>query len=352
MIRDNRENDINYNIDIDLALSYICDILDEESKKISIINDDVKKLEDRVNHYSNLKYEEEKKRNDSKYYFVTSDSNSNDLYNNELDKIIDKIKGELAIIINKYKKCEIKLNKVKYIEQTIYQYKISSSNKNADKNSEIGLQILETQELERSRIARDLHDSTIQSLTSLIHRTELCTRLLDIDVIRTKLELVSMTNSLRTIINDMRNIIYNLKPMSLEDLGLRATVTKFLDGINKVKPIQTELIVMQEEKELSDIANLTLFRVIQEACNNIIKHAEADRIIITLDYQVNNIIVKICDNGKGFCIDKEESEKKETGHGLGISIMKERVILLSGDMKIETKLGKGTIIIINIPINN
>ena len=77
-----------------------------------------------------------------------------------------------------------------------------------------GLKLLETQEIERKRIARELHDSTVQNLTNLVHKTELCTKLVDLDPIRAKLELQTMINTIKTTINDMRNIIYDLRPMS------------------------------------------------------------------------------------------------------------------------------------------
>jgi two-component system sensor histidine kinase DegS len=79
--------------------------------------------------------------------------------------------------------------------------------------------ILQTVESERQRIARDLHDSTVQSLTSLTHKTELCLKLMDVDPIRCRLELTSQGKILKDIINELRNMIYNLRPMSFDDIG-------------------------------------------------------------------------------------------------------------------------------------
>jgi two-component system sensor histidine kinase DegS len=90
-----------------------------------------------------------------------------------------------------------------------------------------GLSLLEAQEIERQRIARDLHDTTVQNLTSMVHKAELCIKLIDIDTVRAKLELNTMSNTIKTVINDMRGIIYNLKPMTLDDLGLTITVKRY-----------------------------------------------------------------------------------------------------------------------------
>ena len=98
--------------------------------------------------------------------------------------------------------------------------------------------LLETVEGERQRIARDLHDSTVQSLTSLLHKTELCLKLLDIDPIRCKLELTSHGKILKDIINELRNMIYNLRPMSFDDIGFNITVERALDKLKNANNIR------------------------------------------------------------------------------------------------------------------
>ena len=98
--------------------------------------------------------------------------------------------------------------------------------------------LLETVEGERQRIARDLHDSTVQSLTSLLHKTELCLKLLDIDPIRCKLELTSQGKILKDIINELRNMIYNLRPMSFDDIGFNITVERALDKLKNANNIR------------------------------------------------------------------------------------------------------------------
>lgn len=243
------------------------------------------------------------------------------------------------IIVDNYKS-------IPMVETRAVQYK--------EKNSEIykGLQILQTQELERKRIARDLHDSTVQNLTSLIHKTELCSKYVDIDSIRTKLELEIMKKTIRTTINDMREIIFDLRPMSLDDLGLIPTIERYIEQIMQTNDIKINFTYMNDKNDINSIINFTLFRIIQEACNNVIKHANASDINIALTYNDSVIKLLIEDDGVGFDISEQMEESCKSSTNFGLSIMKERVYLLSGQIHIESKKNKGTIINIKVPLNS
>jgi Signal transduction histidine kinase len=262
-----------------------------------------------------------------------------DNFNQQKANIEGKINGIQNALhcINNYHKC--------YEEN-----KKSEIQANEKRINENGLEILEAQEVERQRIARELHDSTVQNLTSLVHKSELCIKLIDIDAIRAKLELNSMSNTLKVVINDMRGIIYNLKPMTLDDLGLTVTVQRFANRIMNLNSIQVKVIANEETSNILSVIKLTLFRVIQEACNNTIKHAQANLIIIDINYQEDKINVAIKDNGIGF--NKEEISKRGTEQqsSFGLSNMKERISLLSGALDIISDLGSGTIVTISVPI--
>jgi two-component system, NarL family, sensor histidine kinase DegS len=216
-----------------------------------------------------------------------------------------------------------------------------------------GLKLLEIQEIERKRIARELHDTTVQNLTNLVHKTELCTKFVDLDPIRAKLELQTMISTIKTTINDMRNIIYDLRPMSLEDLGLVITVKRYIKQFIDSTKIKVVLNVEDEKPINSDIIDLTLFRIIQEACNNVLKHAQATVINIDLKYNENSIELVIEDNGCGFDqqINKEEQDGlNDPLSGFGLSMMKERVGLLSGKLEITSIIDKGSRICVCVPI--
>ena len=224
-------------------------------------------------------------------------------------------------------------------------------------SDEIRMKFLNIQEAEKNRIARDLHDTTVQNLTSLVHKTELCMKLVDMDSVRTKLELQTMINTLKDSINELRHIIYGLKPMSLDDFGLVTTIKRFIEQLNLENgPKFTLNVEGFESKEIEPIVNLTLFRIIQEGCNNAIKHANAENVEIFLEYVDNFINLIIIDDGVGFnSYSNNSNSDKDNLTGFGISIMKERTYLLSGRFFIDyadTKNGKGTKIVVIIPLND
>ncbi|WP_097015082.1 sensor histidine kinase [Anaerocolumna aminovalerica] len=230
-------------------------------------------------------------------------------------------------------------------------YDLNSINLNQI-DSSFGISALESYENERKRIARDLHDSTVQNLTNLIYKTELCTKLIDIDSVRAKLELQTMIRTIKGTIADMRNIIYDLRPMSLDDLGLVSTIEKYINEKKSSHNVNIEFKVNEEKYDVLPIINLTIFRIVQEATNNAIKHGKAKKILIDLFYDDDSIVLTINDNGIGF---NESSPKVSDGKinsGFGLSIMKERVLLLSGQLNIESGYNKGTKIKVVVPIRN
>lgn len=215
-----------------------------------------------------------------------------------------------------------------------------------------GVSILETQELERKRIARDLHDSTVQNLTNLVHKTEFCSKMIERDTIQVKLELMTMLENIRHTIDDMRKIIYDLRPMSIDDLGLIPTVQKLVEDNKKVYPnVNVKISIKSEvdEMDLSSVVSLTIFRIIQEACNNMYKHANASEVYIDFQFQEDFIIVTVKDNGVGFV--REELENKDkTKSGFGLSIMQERAQLLGGILEIQSVPNEGTTIRLEVPL--
>ena len=144
------------------------------------------------------------------------------------------------------------------------------------------LKLLETQENERQRISRELHDSTVQNLTSLVHKTELCSKLIDMDKVRCKLELNIMSKTLRDIINDTRNMIYNLRPMSFDDIGLEVTIERALEKLESSETKKINFSVVGESYKINPVIGITLLRIIQEACSNAIRHADCSRIVCSV----------------------------------------------------------------------
>lgn len=211
--------------------------------------------------------------------------------------------------------------------------------------------ILETQEMERQRIARELHDSIVQNLTGIVHKLELCTKLMDMDTVRCKLELQTLSKTVRKIIEEMRQVIYDLRPMSLDDIGLPVTLEQEVDKLKRTGEFMVDYKIEGTVEKLSSLISLTILRIVQEACNNIRKHANAEHISILLTYEPEKINVQIKDDGCGFDVNEIKHLHREDSSGFGISMMKERVYLLSGRIEIKSIKSEGTIITVQIPID-
>lgn len=209
----------------------------------------------------------------------------------------------------------------------------------------IGIKILEEQELERKRIARELHDSTVQNLTTLIHKTELCSKLIDIDPIRAQLEMHMMSEMIRSTVNEMRDIIFDLRPMALDDLGLTVALERFATQAMMQHEVKVGLNVKGKEKNLLPVVKTTLFRIITEACNNAIRHGKTDKVTVFLNFEKKSFYARIEDRGCGFEINEDVIKAKN----FGISIMEERTHLLKGSFHIQSEPGMGTAVEVKVP---
>lgn len=246
--------------------------------------------------------------------------------------------------------------------------KISCSNQNENKSKDSSLyhfeafgldefdyagfrlRILETQELERKRIARDLHDSPVQNLTAMVHKVDLCTRIIDSDPIRCKIELLNITKNMKNTINEMRRIIYDLRPMALDDIGLETALARELKRIERQCNIQIDFSYEGYLDHIESTVSSTLFRIVQEACYNAVKHGECVLIKVKLNVTDNIITVIIEDNGIGFDMNGNKVTEKNQNQGFGLTTMKERIFLLSGKLTITSSVGNGTQIMVSIPI--
>lgn len=204
------------------------------------------------------------------------------------------------------------------------------------------------QQTDRKRISSELHDTTVQNLTMLLHKTEYITKLMDKDIIGAKLELQVMENVLRQSISELREIIYNLRPMSIDDLGLTVSIERYLNELeleNESIDFEFELIG-EEPGNINSVINITVFDILKEICNNLKKHASATKVKVKLAYSNRKMELLVIDNGIGFDTKKTLTLNKK----FGLSIMKERVDLLSGMMQIDSKTGIGTSIKIIVPL--
>lgn len=215
-----------------------------------------------------------------------------------------------------------------------------------EKSFDNNLAVMKILAEERQRIARDLHDTSLQNLTHLMHKIEISMLFIDQDPVRAKLELAVVNKNLKEVINDIRNTVFNLRPMVLDDLGVKAAFERLLAQFNMDRRYELELDIENVSCE-NELVLLTLYRVVQESLNNIRKHSDADRICFSCRKKNDCCVIIVEDNGKGFT--QEDVERKENKH-FGISLMRERVELVDGRFEIISEINVGTKVKIEIPL--
>ena len=263
----------------------------------------------------------------------------------QLEESVRKNKIEIVDLGVKISELENVIKAARENERLLFSKHIEQSDDKIYKRN-----ILEIQEIERQRIARDMHDTVVQNLTSLIHKIEVCDKIGDVDPVRCKLELRFMKNIIRETIQDLREIIFDLRPFSLEEISLEDAIERELLKIRSFGIVNISYEVEGKSDNLSHIISLTVFRVIQEVCNNVLKHAQANNITVKLSYMKEILQLSIKDDGQGFDVNAVNHFERIDNSGLGISMMRERVYLLSGKVEITSKPGEGTEVIIRVPI--
>ena len=209
----------------------------------------------------------------------------------------------------------------------------------------LSTQLLEVQESERKRIAGDLHDGIGQSLSAIKFGVETVVDRLENEATRSTVEtLQSLIPMLQDAIEDVRKTVMNLRPSMLDDLGILATISWFVRQFQNVySGIRVEEQVNVRETDVPDVLKTNIFRVLQEAANNIAKHSSADRFSVFLSKKNNLLELVIKDNGRGFDPDSV-LETEDIAGGFGITSMKERTELSGGLFSIESVKGTGTTI--------
>lgn len=209
---------------------------------------------------------------------------------------------------------------------------------------DINYLILNIKEKECQRIAKDLHDVSLQNLSYLIHKIELASLFIEKDPVRAKLELATVEKGMRQIIEEMRKTVFNLHPVSFEDLGFKVTMERIIDVTDQ----EHNFFIEKDIEDVSCENKLILLSIIKlatECCNNAVKHSCGNKIFVSLKSKDRKLILKVSDNGKGFDVN-EMCAKDEH---FGILFMKERVYLMNGKINIDSS-DNGTVVEIEIPV--
>jgi two-component system sensor histidine kinase DegS len=210
------------------------------------------------------------------------------------------------------------------------------------------VRIIEAQEQERQRLVRQLHDGPAQSLTNLILQAEICERVFDSDTERARHELSELKTAVTGTFQKVRDYMFDLRPMMLDDLGLIPTLRRYVDHYNEKSGVPATLTVTGTERRFASYKEVVIFRVVQELLTNVRMHSHATRAQIFLDVSEDLVQATVEDNGSGFNVSEVLNAAQQKG--IGLSTLRERVAMLGGDMRIDSAIGRGTKVTLQMPI--
>ncbi|MBP2633379.1 MAG: degS [Firmicutes bacterium] len=226
---------------------------------------------------------------------------------------------------------------------------VATQMENVSQDKLFGPLVIKAQEDERLRVSREIHDGPAQLMANVIYRSSACERLIDKDIEKAKVELRELREQIRICLSETRKIIFDLRPMILDDLGLIATIHYFINKMEQRVGLRVEFNVIGDEIKVAKHIEISLFRVIQEALNNVCKHAGVDVAKVVIEYNSEYISVVIEDAGSGFNMQDVDSTRPESDC-YGLLGMEERVKILKGQFLVDTKVFQGTKIRVLVPL--
>lgn len=214
----------------------------------------------------------------------------------------------------------------------------STSSMSSSKNPLMSVEMLvNAQETERQRLSRQMHDGPAQALSNFILQTEIAMRLMDVDAGQARDELNSLKTSAMSTFQKVRNFIFELRPMMLDDLGLVPTVRRYSEAFKEQAGLDVNVTVTGNERRLEPYLEIMLFRAVQELLGNAARHSQGTFVKVNLDLGEDRIRVSVDDNGRGF-----DPESVQQGSSLGLKLIRERAEMLGGSFEIDSAPGKGT----------
>lgn len=210
--------------------------------------------------------------------------------------------------------------------------------------------IIQAQENERLRISLQMHDGPAQSMSNLVLRAEICQRMLDRDAEMARAELSGLKTAINGTLQDVRRFIFELRPMTLDDLGLVPTLRRYIQQYTDKSKVDVNFMAPNLDSRLPPHYEIAIFRFVQEALTNVSKHANASQVRVVVDNTGNSIHVSVEDDGSGFPLN-EVMDENSGRRNLGISTMRQQAeSLLNGEFGIESAIGRGTRVAAVIPL--
>jgi two-component system sensor histidine kinase DegS len=204
--------------------------------------------------------------------------------------------------------------------------------------------IIQAQESERQRLSRQMHDGPAQALSNFILQTEIAMRLLDVDAAQAREELNNLKASAMSTFQKVRNFIFELRPMMLDDLGLAPTIKRYGDTFKEQTGMDVNITLTGQERRMESYIEVMIFRALQELLGNAARHSQATMLKVLVDISDSVVKVNVDDNGKGF-----NPEILTQGNSLGLNLIRDRVEMLGGSFEMDSVIGKGTRVTFTVP---
>lgn len=221
---------------------------------------------------------------------------------------------------------------------------ISSGKSSSASTIETVEMMIRAQEAERQRLARAMHDGPAQALSNFILQIEIAVRLFDLDQAKAREELSGMKTAATSTFQKVRDFIFELRPMMLDDLGLAPTISRYVEAFKEQSGIDVRVMISGLEQRLESYLEVMIFRAVQELLSNVARHSQASQVKMQIDASDMNVRVSVEDNGKGFDVDT----LSEQG-GMGLKVIRDRVEMLNGVMEINSAIGQGARVMFHVP---
>ncbi len=205
--------------------------------------------------------------------------------------------------------------------------------------------LVNVQEAERQRLSRQMHDGPAQALSNFILQTEIAMRLFDVDAAQARTELGNLKVSAMSTFQKVRNFIFELRPMMLDDLGLAPTIRRYADMFKEQAGVEVSVTITGSERRMESYVEVMVFRAMQELLSNAVHQNQANLVKIQLDMGDTLVKLSVDDNGKGFDTDALRKEAN-----LGLKLIKERTEMLGGAFEINSSPRKGARVTLSIPV--
>ena len=224
------------------------------------------------------------------------------------------------------------------------------------KDKFVGARIIKATEEERYRISREIHDGPAQDLANGLLITTIVERLMDQDMAEAKKTLEELRGEIRKCLTSVRQIIFDMRPMALDDLGLPQAVEQLITLFGERGKLHGTFSLEGDYYALPKHVEIAVFRIVQEALNNVVQHARTDKVRVRMHYTSQALTVLIADEGIGFMPDRVdepeddesdgaldmESQRRRRGRHFGMIGMEERAKLIGAEIQVLSEPGKGT----------